>query len=469
MTNYNQGEPAGLQEFSSFRDPAGQVFRDDNGVLFRRVNKIYFEQYDALMQSGLYDELIKFNALIKHKELEHCQDYILIQPDEIPFISYPYEWSFGALKDAALLTLKIHRRAMTYDLILKDASAYNIQFQNGRPVLIDTLSFDFYSEGKAWGAYGQFCRHFLAPLLLMAYKDIRLNKLLSLFIDGVPLDLADKLLKPNLFKNAFAWQHIRLHAKSIAKHETAGRGGKNLNIKISRKSHLALINSLIRGTENLKLKNVETEWGDYYAHTNYTQEASGDKARIVSEFLNLIKPKITYDFGANDGTYSKLALNFNSQVVAFDIDPVATERNYQAVKKSNETMLPLILDLTNPSPAIGFANKERVSTGERILLSSARLAPDCIMALAVIHHLAISNNLPLEMIAEWLAGLCKNLIIEFVPKDDSQVQILLATRRDIFPDYNMLKFEEIFSKYFNLVKRESVKNSQRVIYLFNHA
>ena len=458
MTSFNNI----TREFSSFRDPAGQVFRDEQGVLMRRVNKIYFEQYNALMSSGLYDELIKFNALINHKELERNQDYILIQPEEIPFVSYPYEWSFGELKDAALLTLKIHRRALTHNLILKDASAYNIQFMNGRPVLIDSLSFDFYHEGEAWGAYGQFCRHFLAPLLLMANKDIRLNKLLSLFIDGVPLDLADKLLNLNIF-NFFAWQHIKLHAKSIAKHETAGHddNNKNLNIKISRKSHLALINSLIRGIENLKLKNIMTEWGDYYAHTNYTQDASDDKARIVSEFLNLIQPKITYDFGANDGTYSKIALKFNSQVVAFDIDPVAVERNYQAVKKLNNAMLPLILDLTNPSPAIGFANHERESAGERI-----RRAPDCIMALAVIHHLAISNNLPLDMIAEWLASLSKNLIIEFVPKEDSQVQILLATRRDIFPDYNLESFEEIFGKYFNLIKREGVKNSKRVMYLF---
>ncbi|MBR0221387.1 MAG: hypothetical protein IJQ63_06405 [Synergistaceae bacterium] len=459
MTSFNNI----TREFSSFRDPAGQVFRDEQGVLMRRVNKIYFEQYNALMSSGLYDELIKFNALINHKELERNQDYILIQPEEIPFVSYPYEWSFGELKDAALLTLKIHRRALTHNLILKDASAYNIQFMNGRPVLIDSLSFDFYHEGEAWGAYGQFCRHFLAPLLLMANKDIRLNKLLSLFIDGVPLDLADKLLNLNIF-NFFAWQHIKLHAKSIAKHESDNRhseNNKNLNIKISRKSHLALINSLIRGIENLKLKNIMTEWGDYYAHTNYTQDASDDKARIVSEFLNLIQPKITYDFGANDGTYSKLALKFNSQVVAFDIDPVAVERNYQAVKKLNNAMLPLILDLTNPSPAIGFANHERESAGERI-----SRAPDCIMALAVIHHLAISNNLPLDMIAEWLASLSKNLIIEFVPKEDSQVQILLATRRDIFPDYNLESFEEIFGKYFNLIKREGVKNSKRVMYLF---
>ena len=449
-------------EFSSFRDPSGNIFFRD-GILFRRINPSYFLQYEALKNSGLYDELIKFNALIPHKEIQKNENEILIQPEEIPYISYPYEWSFGMLKDAALLTLKIHRRAMKHNLILKDASAYNIQFRNGQAVLIDTLSFDFYNEGEAWGAYGQFCRHFLAPLLLMKEKDIRLNKLLTLFIDGVPLDLAKELLGGK--GGFFARQHIVWHSKSVEKHETDGRKklfnfGVNKKIQISRTQHLALIESLIRGIEAMTLKNIITEWGDYYAHTNYTPEAGEDKKRIVLDFLNLIQPKNTWDLGANDGTYSKLALNFNSShVVAFDIDPAAVERNYQSVKKSGVKMLPLVLDLTNPSPGIGFANQERKTVDER-------QNPDCIMALAVIQHLAISNNLPLEMLAKWFSTLSKNLIIEFVPKEDSQVQILLATRRDIFPDYNQECFEKIFSEYFTLKKKENVKGSKRILYCF---
>ena len=409
--------------------------------------------------NGLYDELIKFNALIPHEEIQANENEILIKPEKIPFISYPYEWSFGELKDAALLTLKIHRRAMKHNLILKDASAYNIQFKLGRPVLIDTLSFDFYNDGDAWGAYGQFCRHFLAPLLLMVYKDIRLNKLLSLFIDGVPLDLASSLLGGK--GGFFALQHIVWHSKSVAKHENDGRkkfsGG--IKIKISREKHLALIESLIRGIEKLKLKNVFTEWGDYYANTNYTSEASNAKSSLVREFLKILQPSSVWDLGANDGTYSKIALENGADVVAFDIDPVAVERNYQSVKKSQDSMLPLILDLTNPSPAIGFANQERKNINDR-------QQPDCIMALAVIHHLAISNNLPLEMLASWFANLSRALIIEFVPKEDSQVELLLATRRDIFPNYDQENFEKIFSEYFILTKKENIEGSKRVLYCF---
>jgi len=415
--------------------------------------------------NGLYDELVKFNALIPHQEIHADENEILIKPERIPFISYPYEWSFGELKDAALLTLKIHRRAMKHNLILKDASAYNIQFRNGQPVLIDTLSFDFYQDGEPWGAYGQFCRHFLAPLLLMSYKDIRLNKLLSLFIDGIPLDLAANLLGHK--GGFFALQHIVWHSKSVAKHETDGRAKRDkslggLKIKISREKHLALIESLIRGIEKLKLKNVITEWGDYYANTNYTPESGEAKKNLVREFLEILKPSSTWDLGANDGTYSRLALENGGHVTAFDIDPVAVERNYQSVKKSHEAMLPLILDLTNPSPGIGFANRERTTINER----SEQKEPDCVMALAVIHHLAISNNLPLEMLASWFASMTRGLIIEFVPKEDSQVELLLATRRDIFPNYDQENFEKIFCGYFNLKRKENIQGSKRVLYCF---
>ena len=446
------------REFSSFRDPSGCVFTQD-GEIYRSIAPSYFEQYRAFMNE-LYDELIKFNAIVPHEEIHANEHEILIRPQQIPFISYPYEWSFGELKDAAILTLKLHRRAMKHNLILKDASAYNIQFHHGRPLLIDTLSFDFYNDGEPWGAYGQFCRHFLAPLLLMQQKDIRLNKLLSLYIDGVPLDLAASLLGGK--GGFFARQHIVWHSKSIEKHESDGRKklfGSSLKVKISKEKHLALIESLIRGIDSMSLKNVVTEWGEYYKNTNYNQEASDDKKRIVKEFLTLLNPKTVWDLGANDGTYSRLALENNAEVVAFDIDPVAVERNYQSVKKSHESMLPLVLDLTNPSPSIGFANQERTSIIER-------QTPDCVMALALIHHLAISNNLPLEMLASWFASMTRGLIIEFVPKEDSQVELLLATRRDIFPNYNQEYFEKIFAELFTLKKKENVQGSKRVIYCF---
>lgn len=446
-----------MREFSSFRDPSGVVFRQDGAVL-RQVNRCYQAQYDQMM-AKLYTPLTSQGLLVEHEELtvtpEDKNAYKLIRPVQIPFISYPYEWSFGQLKDAALTTLRIHRAALDQDMILKDASAYNIQFLNGRPVLIDTLSFDFYQQGSPWPAYGQFTRHFLAPLMLMAYRDIRLNQLLRVYIDGVPLDLASTLLKG---KGGFAAsQHIHWHAKSTLKHGQDGKG-EIRKIAISKFNHMALIDSLIRVVEKLTLKGVVTEWGDYYAHTNYSDAATRAKEALVSSYVDAVSPKTAWDLGANDGRYSRLALKQGGSVVAFDVDPIAVERSYHAVKASHEAMLPLVLDLTNPSPAMGFANRERTSISDR-------QKPDLVMMLAVIHHMVISNNLPMPMLADWLASLAGHLIIEFVPKEDSQVQTLLATRDDIFPDYTKEGFERAFSGWFDILRAENVEGSQRTLYL----
>ncbi len=446
----------------SFRDPSGVVF-SRGGKLYRQVNRCYREQYETLMSSGLYKALIEQKLMVAHREVSEqgldAGKYKVLEPERIPLISYPYEWCFGQLKDAALVTLRIHRMALERGMILKDASAYNIQFLKGEATHIDTLSFDLYREGEPWVAYGQFCRHFLAPLFLMAYIDLRLSQLLRVYIDGIPLDLASKLLKG---KGGFAVKaHIHWHAKSVAAHaekgKEAGRAAIKANIKKSQM--IAMIESMIRIVEKLQLRGIKTEWGDYYAHTNYSGFAAESKKAIVSAFLKSVSPAVTWDFGANDGTYSRLALSGEGRfVAAFDIDPVAVERNHAAVRRSGENMLPLLLDLTNPSPAIGFAGQERVAL-------ESRQRPDCILMLAVVHHLAISNNLPLEMAARWLASLCESLIIEFVPKSDSQVQILLATRDDIFPDYTQQGFENAFAEWFEIIEQRPVEESERQIYL----
>ncbi len=449
-----------MKEFSSFRDPSGAVFYQDGAVL-RQVNACYRAQYEKLMGSGLYRDLTGEGLLIAHEELA-CETvpapgFLVIRPEMIPFISYPYEWSFGLLKDAALVTLKAHRRALESGMILKDASAYNIQFLRGRALLIDTLSFDFYQDGMPWVAYGQFVRHFLAPLMLMAHVDVRLSQLLRVYIDGIPLDLASALLRG---RGGFAaTQHIRWHARATVGHGEDGKSGGNAGIrKISKFNHAAMIDSLIRITEKLSLKNIQTEWGDYYARTNYTSDAANQKEALVQAMLDRVAPLTAWDFGANDGRYSRLALKYGGTVVAFDIDPVAVERNYSAVKVSREPMLPLLLDLTNPSPGIGFANRERTSIDHR-------QHPDVILMLAVIHHLAISNNLPLDRIAEWLRGIGDHLIIEFVPKSDSQVKTLLATRDDIFPDYTREGFERAFESSFETLEKRPIAGSERVLYL----
>jgi len=443
----------------SFRDPSGFVFKE-KGIVYRQINEIYKEHYQRLMESGLYKSLVDMNLLVAHDETDFpvCgKGYKIIKPDLIDFISYPYEWSFSQIKDAALTTLKIQKTALDHGMILKDASAYNIQFKKGSPIFIDTLSFEIYEEGMPWFAYRQFCQHFLAPLALISYKDARFNNMLKNFLDGIPLDLASSILPVRTKFNLSLLMHIHFHAKQQVKYSDKQINTKNL--KMSKKSLLALIENLETTINKLTWHPKGTEWGDYYNFTNYTDDAFNYKKSLVEKFLAKTDTKILWDLGANIGVFSRIASKKGIKTIAFDIDPVAVEKNYLLSKENKETMiLPLIMDLTNPSPALGWNNEERDSFAQRG-------NPDTIFALALIHHLAISNNIPFVYLARFFSGLTKNLIIEFVPKSDSQVQKLLSTRKDIFHDYNLESFEKVFAAYFRIVEKAKIECTERTLYL----
>lgn len=445
----------------SFRDPSGFLFRHE-GQLYRQVNRVYRESYDRLMSSGLYQELISAGILIRHEECDAGlrqtpEGYRVIRPALVPFISYPYEWCFSQLKDAARLTLKIQKIALKHEMSLKDASAYNVQFVQGKPVLIDSLSFETYVENRPWVAYRQFCQHFLAPMALMARRDARLNRLSQLYLDGIPLDLASRLLPAGSRFSFSLLSHIHLHARAQKRYQD--RAVRTSERKLSRFSLLALIDSLETAVSRLRWRPQGSEWGEYYDHTNYSDAAADAKQRYTDEFLREIRPRQIWDIGANTGVYSRLAAARDIPTIALDIDPDAVEKNYrQCRQEGNRHLLPLVGDITNPSPGIGWGNDERMSLLER--------GPtDTILALALLHHLAIANNLPFAGIAALLSRLCRTLIIEFVPKEDSQVQRLLATREDIFPNYGVKEFEEEFSRYFTIERRKEIAESARILYL----
>jgi hypothetical protein len=444
----------------SFRDPSGFLFTRD-GVLYRQVNVSYREHYDLLIQSGLYNNLTESGLLVRHEEAgispaDPRQAYKILKPERVPFISYPYEWCFSELKDAALATLEIQKAALARGMSLKDASAYNIQFLHGRPVLIDTLSFEKLLL-KPWVAYRQFCQHFLAPLLLMGLKDPRFGLLSKTFLDGIPLDLAARLLPGSTRLKPGPAMHIHLHAASQKRYET-----KTVDVKerpISRHALEGLADSLESLVRKTRFRLKKTEWGDYYAETNYTETSFEGKKSIVAGFLDIMKPGTVWDLGANTGVFSRLAAGRGIPTVAFDIDPLAVELNYRQAASGREAhILPLVLDLANPSPSIGWANEERSSWLDRGPV-------DAVFALALVHHLAISNNVPLAAIAKLLARITTWLVIEFVPKTDSQVRRLLATREDIFPGYTRPDFENEFGRYFRVEQTVPVEGSERILYL----
>lgn len=307
-------------------------------------------------------------------------------------------------------------------------------------------------------AYRQFCRHFMAPLALMAYVDPRLGSMFRTCLDGIPLDLAAKLLPSKAKLNLGLTAHIFMHAKADGEPARQTKPGA----KVSKTAMLALVDSLRRTISGLGWKPGGTPWGDYYADTNYTDKGQASKREILREFLHQIpgEPKTCWDMGANNGEFSQIALDLGLQTVGWDMDHSAVEQAYRWSRQSQaHDFLPLVQDLANPSPSLGWSLAERDSLIKR--------GPaDVLFALALVHHLAIGNNVPLGMIAELLARLTRWLIIEFVPKKDSQVQRILVARRDVFDLYDQDHFEAEFGRCFELVARKPVSEMSRTMYLY---
>ena len=450
-------EPLG----SSFRDPSGFVFRHD-GSIYRQVNQRYRPAYDHLRDSGLAARLEARGQLLPFEEADPSlarsdEAYKILRPEPLAFVSHPYEWCPSQLRDAALLTLRVQQAALDHGMTLKDASAYNVQFVGARPVFIDHLSFDLYEAGAPWQGYRQFCQQFLAPLALACLVDVRLTQLLRVHLDGIPLDLAARLLPWRSHLRLSLLAHVHLHTRTQARYRGAGAAAPRR--AISPAQLRALVRHLETAIQGLRWRPPETEWADYYAETNYTADALRDKQRLVAACLDRVAPRTVWDLGGNVGRMSRLASGRGIPTVSFDVDPVAVERSYvQGRAEGDRALLPLWLDLTNPSPALGWANRERDSL-------AARGPADLVMALALVHHLAISNNLPFERLAEDLAPLGHWLLVEFVPKEDSQVERLLATRADIFDRYAPEPFEAAFARHFEIRERAPIAGSRRTLYV----
>lgn len=448
----------------SFRDPAGFIFTRD-GVIYRQINPVGRADYDALMSSGLYEHLVEAGDLVRHEEADvaispDARASIVVRPHRVGFISYPYEWSFSQLKDAALLTLRVQKAAVRHGLSLKDATAYNVAFEAGRPVLIDTLSFERLTPGRPWIAYRQFCQFFVAPLAAMSHVDVRLLQLLRSHLDGIPLELASRLLPAGTWLRPGILTHV--HLQAAAERRMGGRAPApraHATRAMSATASAGLLESLERTINSQAWRPGKTTWGDYYECTNYTDAALGHKREIVSDAIDRLAPDTIWDLGANDGTFSRIGSDRGIPTIAFDMDPVAVERNYRRVVERGERhLLPLLLDLSNPTPRSGWAHEERESFADRGPV-------DLVLALALVHHLAIGQNVPLARIAEFFSRIARALVIEFVPKEDSQLQRMLATRADIFDDYTRPRFEAAFSRRFTIDHVRPVRETARVIYV----
>lgn len=443
---------------SSYRDPSGFLFYK-NGVLYRQVNKIFKKDFEDFIDTGLYDHLVDKKILIPHQTINEnltgSEDWLqTLQPEVVPFISYPYEWCFDMLKDAALLTLEAAKEALNFGMMLKDASAYNLQWHGGRMMFIDTLSFESYDEQKPWIAYRQFCEHFFAPLALMHYLKEPLQNLLLAYPDGVPLSTAKKILPFKSKLNLHTSLHIHLQAS------VANKLKNNAQQKPFTKQKMQnLLRSLEEGIGFFCFSQSPGVWSNYYEEANQREDYVKNKKQIVSQWLNKLNVNSVFDAGANEGEFSEIAAEKTRQVICADYDHYSINKFYRKIKKHNWfNLYPLIIDLSNPSPSIGVNNAERDSFLKRTKV-------DLVLALALIHHLAIGRNIPFESIAKMFSGLGEYLIIEFVPKEDEKIQLMLNQKKDVYHWYNEENFKTAFNQLFTIVENHNVGNSNRNLYL----
>jgi hypothetical protein len=441
---------------SSYRDTSGFVFKE-NGLIQRAIYQNYLIHYNQLVQSGLFNKLVKSGLLISHEEIvDHGLAFgKVIQPTQLSYISYAYEWSFSMLKDAAICTLQNALTALEHGMILKDANTHNIQFYKGKPILIDTLSFEIYHEGESWIAYHQFCECFLAPLLLMKFSHLDMNKLLLLYPDGIPLHICKSLLPWRTQFNLNVFLHITLPVNFQKKIKAPQPSNKSY---FSKQKLSNLLNGLLEFVKHLELPKQKTAWSNYYTETildNYLKE----KKEIVLAMANSIEFNTVTDLGANNGEFSLMFSNLGKQVTSIDMDMQCIDSLYRHCRMNHiQTINLAVNDLSTPSPSIGWNAEERPS-----ILS--RIHADLSLGLALIHHLAIGKNLPFENILTFIAQNSIFSIIEFVSKEDEKVKELLMTRKDIFTNYNIEEFRKVALQHFDILQEQRISNQYRWLFL----
>ena len=453
---------------ASFRDPSGNVVVED-GIVYRRVTEFGEPDYQHLMRSGLYESLTTAGLLIGHQDLGQRASSTsgverLLRPDRVPFVSYAPGWCFSQLKDAALLTLSVMLRAMPFGMRLKDANADNVQFVGSRPVFIDTLSFEQVSTGP-WVAYRQFCQHFLAPLALMSHLDPRFGRAGLAFPDGIPLELASRILPRRTLLRPCLLSHIHLHAaaeRRLGRSRVPPSATRSPGARMTPTALASLLEHLAACVERQSWT-PRGDWLQYYESlSRYSEQDLARKGTLLRQWLDRIKPRNVWDIGANTGHFTRIAAEQADYVVAIDSDAACVEKLYLQLKAAGPTnVLPLVGDIANPSPGTGWANSERRSL-------ESRGPADLVLALALVHHLSLGGNVPLAVIAEYLARLGRALIIEFVPIDDPAVadmSHLLARRPHIAAGYSREGFERAFETVFRIEMKQPIADTGRALYL----
>lgn len=456
-------------EPGSFRDPHSRVFTTSDGVL-RTLSEQGLADWEAFAASELFPRLVAEGKLVATERVEGDVDLPaelietaagVLRHERVPFVSYPYEWSFGMLRDAALLQLELLEAALAENIILKDSSPYNLQWRGSRPIFIDTGSFERLPQGEPWLGYRQFCMLFLYPLLLQAYKGVAFQAWLRGSIEGIePQQFRNLMSLRDLFRPG-VFTHVYLHSRLERRRAGTARDIKRQLRAAGFKKELIVANvqRLRRLVRRLESDPTSSTWSSYGATSTYSEADAARKEQFVRTAVGARHWKLVWDLGCNVGRFARIAAETARYVVAIDADPAVVDRLYCSLKdEGRDSILPLVFDVVDPSPGLGWRGSER-----RTLVERGR--PDLVLCLALVHHVAVSGNVPVREFVDWLASLRSSLLIEFPTRDDTMVQHLFAAKRDgTHPDYDRDRFERYLDEAFRIERTETLSSGNRVLY-----
>jgi hypothetical protein len=455
-------------EAGSFRDPDSRVFLTGDGV-FRALSASAWEDWTALKSTPLFHEMVERGSLVRTWEANGDGPAILeqecagvLEHERVPFVSYPYEWTFGMLRDAALLHLELVERALDAGLMLKDSSPYNVQWRGGAPVYVDVGSFERLREGEPWVGYRQFCTLFLYPLMLQAYRGIPFHPWLRGAIDGIaPAEARATMSMRDLLRRGVL-THVVLHSRLERRYAAAeGREVKRELRRAGFSTELirANVRRLRKLVERLRWRPDGSAWASYRDDNTYSEADARAKEEFVASAAGRERRGLVWDVGANDGAYARVAAQSADYVVAMDADHATVDHLYGALSAEGERrILPLVVDLCDPSPDRGWRGLERQAL-------TRRGRPNLVLCLALVHHLAITRNVPLREVVAWLADLGATVVLEFPTPTDPMVQRLLSGKRDgAHADYSAESFERALEERFDVARRAELPSGRRILY-----
>ena len=463
MTHLSSSPEAG-----SFRDRHGRIYYM-NGSVYRGISEQSLRNWKSLSATSFFKELTTEGKLVQTKlcSQQEISDQALLTEwagvlnhERIPFVSYPYEWPFGMLKQSALLQLEILDRALDENMTMKDASSFNVQWFGVRPAFIDIPSFEPLVPNTPWLGYRQFCKLFLYPLFLQSYKDVGFHAWLRGNIDGIDPEEIDRIMTKWDWFRAGVFLDVHMQAKLQVKYAHSQREvKKDLRQSGFRKEfikgNLRRLTKLVTG---LQWRRAASTWSAYSSDNSYSADDSRRKEEFIRTAVGERARGLTWDIGCNTGTYSRIAGEHSGYVVAMDSDHLAVERFYQELKtEGNRKILPLVINIADASPNLGWRGLERKELSERG-------KPDMTLCLALVHHIVISANIPLKEFIDWLASMTKELVIEFVDKKDPMVQTLLRNKEDQYADYEQGFFETCLRSRFASVRSERLSSGTRTLY-----